>query len=442
VCARSLLLLFFVALVSALGCGAGRQARSPRRESPPPPSVAIVPARGAGEATLHLHRSYFALEHVGVAAHHFTVFYHHIEQCHCEASVVGNDVYLHGCGSGGLSVPPKRMPPVPSAMGPRAELVQSAIIDREPDATNLQTMYHGSYREIVVSEMIPISSGTPFEGHLAGWHGRVRLRADVGLTQVQGTAAGFSSSGFGLIDIPGGAARVELALAPADDGQHFVTDRLMHGDPRAAAGNEKALLDAALAVARKVAAGEAVAAIAPLLSAPVDASVPAAYDQPVQLRVTLYGRVVSGEQAHLELLVPLPPRAAIRDGTASATREGDVGGLHVRLTATLGRFGPSRQPSKQSANFKNVGEDMEAPLSLRLEDGRGNVYERSLPARGKVRATGEAVALPTGLELPGTSSPSKQADALRTTWPGHAAIRSFDVYVDPVLYASPRDGSR
>src|SRR5205085_5829005 len=101
-----------------------------------------------------------------------------------------------------------------------------------------------------------IARGAPFDGHLSGWHGRLVLRADPALTRIEGRGAGMSSNGFGLVDIPDGAARVPLDLAASEDGRVLLTARLMQGDIARATGSSKALLDASLDVARKIAPGD------------------------------------------------------------------------------------------------------------------------------------------------------------------------------------------
>lgn len=444
--------LVVLAITLASGCAHGgarsSEASGGRHRGPAVPTVAIVEdpaATAGGDGKLHFHRNAFALERVDVAAHHFTIWYHHIEPCHCEASVIGDRAYLSGCMWGGMSVPPAKVPPIPSEVEPLVELVEEALHDYEPDASSTKLAYHGHYRTIVVSEMIPIARGAPFNGtELSGWHGRVVLRADPTLSRIEGGGAGLSTTGFGLVDIPPGAARITFELPANEDGMVLLSARLMSDGVARATGSTKALLDASLDAARKVDRGERVATMRALLKAPIDATLPPAYDPSVSLRVTLYARARPGhEQKGLELALQLHPRAAVKDGESIATTEGDIAGLHVRATAKLGAFAPSPATSAQSKPFgEGAGKDVEAPLTVRIDDGRGNVFERTFPARGKLLVDGEgdalAAALPVGLELPGTSAPSKEHDALHVAWPGTPIASSVDVYVDPVLFASPR----
>jgi hypothetical protein len=141
------------------------------------------------------------------------------------------------------------------------------------------------------------------------------------------------------------------------------------------------------------------------------------------------------KQEHRELVLRLRPREAAEKGMALASAEADVAGVHLKVSATMSALSPSKTPVRVTLPYE--GRDMEATLTVHVEDGRGNVFDRSYPARGKVVGEAPAVATPAGLELPGTSSPSKEADALRFTWPGNGQATQLDVYVSPTLYAAP-----
>ena len=356
------------------------------------------------DGRLHFFRTYYALEEVGRFAHHYDAWYLDVEQSHCHIVVVDGKATVTGSDWGGLSARPAKLEAIPEGQASEAELVERTVERRYPNAKRVQIAYEGAYRRLVISDMHVVTNATMVDKPI-GWHGRTILKADESLTRIEGQASGITSHGYGMIDIAKGSARL---AAP----------------------------DTALATARDIVAGRPVASFDALLASPHDATLPEGYDQPVSLHVSVFGRHEKpDEQVARDLQLPLHPRSAAKDGKTTASTKTDIDGTPIEVTATMTAFAPSANKARKQ--LAQEGEDMEATLDIALDDGRGNSIHRSYKARGKVVVQGLAIALPSGLELPGTSTPSAEADALKFTWPGNGTSRSIDIYVDPVMWAAP-----
>lgn len=423
----SLLLLTFV----AIGC-----AGSPPKPTPAPSPIARAPVPDANG--LHLYRNYFAIERVGPAASHFTAWWTDVEPSHCDATVEGSSVVLSGCMFGGLSVAPKEIPPVPEAHVEEKNRVEAAVRAKNPNASGLKIGFRGRYRELVVSELIVVT-GARMMGKPVGWHARAVLRADDALTRVDGLGAGMSQSSYGMIDVPNDAARVRFTLPAEGDGQRLVLGHAIQeqGGPLEAVPHVRELLERVLATARELDARPPASTMGDLFDSPLVATLHESYDQPVYLGVQIYARHANfAEQRQRTLVVPLHPRQAATEGSTTRSAEAEIDGMRVKLTATMTRLEPAKAPLPKTP-LEMEGEDMEATVTVRLEDDRGNRVERSFPARGKVVGKAPVLATPAGLVMPGGQSPSKEADALRATWPGNGRATSFDLYIQPDLVASP-----
>ena len=97
--------------------------------------------------------------------------------------------------------------------------------------------------------------------------------------------------------------------------------------------------------------------------------------------------------------------------------------MHVTLAPKV-PFAPSPEPRRTRYS---------GTLKVRIADDRGQVWERAYMASGDLDLEGEAVAMPTGLVLPGASSPSPEAEALRIKLDGPLAAR-----MDVSLFDDPR----
>ena len=199
-------------LGALLAACAGTPAPATTPSRPPVERIVAGSAPASGDdGRLHFFRNYFALEQVGREAAHFTAWWSDIEPSHCEATVIEDQVTLTGCMFGGMSVPPKSIPEVPDERKGEQTLVERAVKQKNPNASGIQVGYAGSYREVVVSEMILVTSAQMMNAPV-GWHGRLRLRANGALTRIEGVAAGMSQSGYGMIEIPADAARIATAI--------------------------------------------------------------------------------------------------------------------------------------------------------------------------------------------------------------------------------------
>lgn len=373
---------------------------APRVPETPAPVVEPIATTDAAydDGKLHFYRSYFALEAVGKLARHYDLHYLDVEQSHASAVVVDGRVVITESDYGGLSSPPTAPPPVPAALDDEAALVEAKLRTTYPKAKRVHVTYSGEFREVVVSEMM-VTTETTVLTKLAGWHARHVWRANADLTHVEGPAPGkWAFSGIGVIDVPTGSARID-ATTPAE------------------------LEQRALATARDVIAKKPVPSFDSILRAPHDPTPPDTFDGKVTLDLHVAGQSVP---------LVLHPRETLNGGNATAAAQISVRGVRISITATMTPFGPLTGPMRKS--FAENGEQKESTITVHVDDGRGNTFDRGYPARGRVVVTEHAIALPMGLELPGTSSPSPEYELLHATMP--APVDRIDV--SAVLYAQPR----
>ncbi|HVH43810.1 MAG TPA: hypothetical protein VM925_15765 [Labilithrix sp.] len=421
--------------VAIAACSGEHPPSSVPTGSPPVQLMASEEAALKDDGQLHVYRNYFALEHVGPEAHHFTAWWVDVEPRHCEVTVQGSDVSFDGCGAGGMSIAPRNSAAIPSSVSAEAKLVEAAVHAKTPNAS-IRLAYHGVYRELVLSEMFLVTNARMM-GKPVGWHARIRLRADHSLTRIEGVGAGTSGSRYGMIDTPADAARVDFVLPPSEDGQRLATSTLFAS---ASGGDvspmDRTLVDRVLAVARDIASGKRGSTIGALYASPFDGSVPATYEQRLALGIRIYARHQNfAEQKYAGLVLTLHPRRAALEGKTVATSDVEIDGIHVKASATMFRFAPSTLPIPSRLELE--GRDMETTISLHVEDDRGNVFTRVYTARGRVVGEGPALATPAGLQLPGGSSASKEHDALLWTWQGNGQASSFDFSLSPDLVAEP-----
>ena len=182
-----------------------------------------------------------------------------------------------------------------------------------------------------------------------------------------------------------------------------------------------------MATARDIAQGKPVASLGALYGAEVDPSVPQSHDQPLEFRVWVHAGDL-GSMGRLSFALHLHPRDVIVSSKASqASADGVLEGVHVRATATMSeaspgdpRLGPILQHLK--------GQGFKMKLTLRVEDDRGNVFERTYHPHGTVLVDRAAVGIPDGLELP---------EAERGTYDDTQYVGALRVVVGEELHATP-----
>ncbi|WP_394847108.1 hypothetical protein LZC95_06520 [Pendulispora brunnea] len=434
------------ALAVILAACAGHRSRTPQAAIvdtvPIRPAAVLGLDAGPSPASaerLGLFRSYFALERVGIPAHHFTVWYRKIEPAHCRVVVLdANTAKTSGCMWGGMSVRPSSIPPVPANVHALGEAAQDAVREEEPDAKDFAIRYEGVFRELVVSEFIPMVA---VPNGLSGWYGKLHLRADPGLTRFVDKVRD-GESGFGAVEIPASAARLDVKAPSNENGKSLITDAMMSADPQSIltgrAGTPRTYLERALSIARDIASGKPVPTMAPLLAAGIDTSLPEGYSVPVHVKLSVLAwlrKPGNNPNPRLELDIPLQWRDTVEPGGQTrGTTEGDIAGLHVRASATLGSMVPAAPlPYAPAAPWRSV----EMSLTVRVEDGRGHVFERSYPAHGNILVEGRSAAT-IGFVLPDYGSSNHDRETLKVTWPGNPQAGAFDVQLNRELGFDPR----
>jgi hypothetical protein len=117
---------------------------------------------------------------------------------------------------------------------------------------------------------------------------------------------------------------------------------------------------------------------------------------------------------------------------ATATATVDVIGRHYTLRAALTPAKPlAPSPGRSSAVYAGT-------LDLALDDGAGHAWHHAYTASGPIELEGDQVVAPTGLVLPGASSPSTAYDQRHAQLPGAGAVSVVDVYVDVGISAEPK----
>jgi len=423
------------AAVVLSACAGHRPSRTPSEAVVDTVPIRPEPA-GAGER-LRVFRSYFTLERVGVPAHHFTVWYNEVEPGHCRVVVLdANTAKPEGCMSGGMSVRPENVPPVPANVRALAEAAEDAVREKEPKAKHFAIRYEGQFRDLVVGEAIPMVMNPTGP---AGWYGKLHLRADPDLTRFVDKVHD-GETGFGAITIPTSAARIDIKPPPDENGKALLTHGMLNGDVQSmltsGTGTRRAVLERTLSMARDVASGNPVPTIAPLLAAGADSSLPEGYAVPVHVKLNVLAWMRKAKtNPRLELDIPLPWREAVEPGgQTQGNAEGDIAGLHVRASATLGSMVPAAPLAyAPPAPWRSV----EMSLTVRVEDGRGHVFERTYPANGSILVEGRSAAA-IEFVLPDYGSSNHDREALKVTWPGNKQAGAFDVQLDRELAFDPR----
>ena len=399
-------LLVVIALVG--GCAAPRSgSRAPAR--------AVVPQPDHPDwAHLKVMRNYLRLVEVGPFAHHFTVWYHDVEPCVCEATVEGAQVTLRDCWFGGMGVPPAQVPALPRELQPLGDKVWARVQERERGARAPIVKYNGEYRAVTFAEDIRLS-----EEYAAGLVAMLTLASDAELTRF--TRVIGSTSGIGaLCGLPGDAAcsatpRWIRFATPARG--RSVLDRYRvelerrQRRRRCAAGG-------LLGEARRA---PAQAAALPLDALEVgDTLLPEGLEQRVQAVFEVWAmRANRGGAAETRTLsLPFDARDVAR-GDAHAEAHVEVAGRGFDVTMAM-----RGEPAKQSGKAKRE-------VTIRVRDSEGHAFGWIYPATAYLSVDSErAAAMSVLMEFPRSSSgPLRPEQDL----PGAKDVEKFLVHVNPEL---------
>jgi hypothetical protein len=377
---------------------------------------------------VRLFRNYVGVTHVGPYGHYFAVSYHHVERngARVRAELDANGplrMYVDGSWWGGLAgvVKPKQPPP---ELAPLASALNKELRRRCPAGRSWSVAYDSSYRLIDVIDFVAHDiGGGGNRAHGGGWVSHSRLRTDRDLTRILGVAETWS--GFGSIEAPGGTQWVARDAGP------MVPGRPAAG-PIGGGGEFDQVL---LAAARRVTSGAPPAAIAELPVPAPDALLPPGFRSRVNVVVTIRdrGQGRPGDRnGPAKQRLSLDLRSAVFGPAAEARVSTYVAGTHVEISARL------TPHTVRTPRPTLVREPYRGTLTLHIEDQDGNQWQRDYPATGPILLQGDQVAAPTGFELPGSSSPSKEYDALSGSLPNGTRFRGIDFRVDVSMFDDPR----
>jgi hypothetical protein len=125
-------------------------------------------------------------------------------------------------------------------------------------------------------------------------------------------------------------------------------------------------------------------------------------------------------------------RDAVFGPRATGERETFWGSRRVKLRATL-------EPDQvRSPTQKRVTEVYRGTLTIHVEDEQGHTWERAYPAHGEIELQGTDVAAPAGLEIPGSTGPSKEWDARNGELPGDDTESALRFSIDASVNDDPR----
>lgn len=385
-----------------------------------PRSPQVAPAL-ADLSAVKAFRNYIAVTRVEPASHHFTLWYSYIEpnmlRVRASRDAAGHLIIEPEGGYwGGLGGAPREIPPVPPEVADLARDVMDELRARCPSSGGWKIAYGGLNRTVTAQELIAHDvdgRGT----RRSGWNATVQVSMDEQLTRIVGEVE--EQSGFGLVEIPADAQWLTL---PSLNEQ-----RLLLGGARTQELSSL-IAEAAQRYVSKT-PGPALASLVPA-DAPL---LPPGFVSRVAAKVSLYGRAPqSSGSINLDLIAPLDLRDAVFGKGAVADAAVDLGRIHYKLHAALVPTEPrAATPGRTSARYTGS-------LQLHIEDDHGHTWDHTYPASGPIELEGDAVVAPTGLEIPGASSPSPEYDARHAQLPSSPPFTAVDLYVDVQLSDDPR----
>lgn len=439
----------FFATVTLLGChGSGfplvmrmcREtpgARPTAAPAPPPPAHPDF-------ERLRAYRNYYSIARVGEYEHHFAVWFGCVEPSVVNYAISPEGVIRRAGGYwGGLAVRDGEPAPIPDDQLGHKRAILARHAEEYDGESSVKIAYLGSYREVVVSELVPMSApGDPY-ARMVG-HATATLRASADLTTLSGHA-----------DMQGGATRMcwrdiryrdcteqaWIDFAPRDEGTAQLPSLVSDRSPLAP--DERARFQSAvLAAARRHAAGEPKSPLDPILARQGDTLLPPGLNRPLEVGFTLYARAPNQAQVKQEgasLTTKLPVRDAL-EGVARSSARTRIAGIGVTAEFEMSADG-ARSPGERG--------EVQVPLRIRyrLADDRGHARTGEVAITAAVLLDGDASVVqsrtfhgnvtehihdpPMGQSLPGMGPFAgidayfgiEEPAAVPTWWPGAAAAQ-------------------
>lgn len=414
-----------VALLSAPACHGWSSSRPLMPECNWPAASPRVTAPALAElGAVRPYRNYLAVSRVDPIGEHFVLWTPlEMNEVRVARDASGRVVVeLEGGMEGGVGSGPATLPAMPADVAALAHDLESELRGHCPDVSSWKIEYKGRYRRVTVQEFIALDA-TPRAGNQrSGWFANYQVEMDESLRGVLGTAG--YMHGAGLIEVAHDAQW--LPIAPGN-----ATKLALVSDGPASLASE--ISDAAQRLARG-ASGLSLASLVPA-DAPL---LPPGFSSRIVARVALRARLPTrpppGAKLDAKLEAPIEIRDAVFGTGATGDAETVLAGRRYRLHATLTPEAPlTPSPRLTRGEFRGS-------LALRIEDEDGQSWQRAYPAHGALDLENDTVAAPWGLAIPGASSPSPEAEALRGQLPGFGPYRAVELRVDIQTHLDPRPG--
>jgi hypothetical protein len=380
-------------------------------------------AEGANLAAVKPYRNYLAVSHVDPIGEHFAIWRQsELRQVRAVRDASDHLVFeLEGEAEGGIGSPTATPPAMSAGAAGVARELRAALRNHCPWVSSWDIEYKGRYRRVTVQEFIALGVAGDAKGTVASvpaWFATYQLKMDESLRRVLGTLDSMSGLSLGTTEVTGDA---QWLAVPPGNGMKLI---LVSDGPQSLASE---VGDAAQRFARG-AKGPALASLVPA-DAPM---LPPGFVPRVAARVTIIGVTHSPPSDVAEVRAPIELHDAVfgsgASGDGEATLSGERYRVHVALTPDAPR---APMPGRSDAKFTGA-------LAVRVEDDHGHAWDHTYPAHGPLDLEGDTVVAPWGVGLPGASSPSPEADALRGQLPGLGPYRAVELRVDISTYIDPR----
>jgi hypothetical protein len=372
------------------------------------------------------YRNYLAVSQVDPIGEHFIVWIPlEMKQVRVTRDASGRLIVdFEGGMEGGVGEGPDMLSAMPADVAALTHDLEAELRSHCPAIPSWKIEYKGRFRRVTVQEFIPlgaaIGAGRTGAGgtatQLSGWFAQYQVEMDESLRRVLGTAE--YTSGFGRIAVARGAQWLAIApgngrkLALVSDGPASLTAEIADAAQRFVEG------------ARGRTLASLVPADAPLL--------PPGFASRIVAKVKLWARHPAQPAADAQLDASIELHDAVFGTGASGDGEAMLAGERYRMHATLT---PDAQRAPTPGRSRG---EFGGSLSLRIEDDHGHAWEHAYPAHSRLDLEGDSVVAPWGIGIPGASSPSPEADALRGQLPGIGAHGAVEIRVDISTLVDPR----
>jgi hypothetical protein len=397
-------------------------ASSPAPSTPKPPSPDF--------ARLRAFRSYYGVERVEAYEHHFLVQFFDLEAAFRYYDVAPDGTVRSG--GGGCCGPARAggvFSPVPDEQRDNARRVEARLHADEPGASRVTVEYLGSYREVVIVEIMPLSGpGDPSTRSIR--RATATLRASPDLTSFHGSAhmtlvttrMCWEKDWVRICD---GPHWIDFVPAEAP-GRVHLAGLVTEGSPEPHAEQAR-FAAAALAAARDHEAGRPSASLSAMLAREPDRLLPERLSVPLQVTFEIWalpaGPDVGADMARIRIALPT---AGVFRGGAHGAGTARIAGVEVRAEVDVRATAPVEGSGA-------VERDVE--LRYRLDDGRGNARTAEARLHARVMVDGSTIVAATFGWPPGSAVPMGAPRAQHL--PGAGPYLALDASLE--LAARPDD---